>query len=116
MRGYRDVDLFQFDDPLSVMSAAQPVAVEVRDSSERLPNYEHPPNAVYVFGPEDGSLPGAVLARCHRFVRHTPNHPTHRKARETIHNAAVNFQALALHQRIKLRLSQHCDSIFHIQL
>ena len=23
---------------------------------------------VYVFGPEDGTLPGAVVKRCHRFV------------------------------------------------
>lgn len=68
MRGYKDVDLFQFDDPLSVIGRAQPVAVEVRDKSERLPAFEHPENAVYVFGPEDGSVPGAVLARCHRFV------------------------------------------------
>ncbi|MBI1186374.1 MAG: TrmH family RNA methyltransferase [Alphaproteobacteria bacterium] len=68
MRGYRDVDLFQYDAPLDVLAKATPVAVEVRPNSERLPDFEHPENAVYVFGPEDGSIPPGVLARCHRFV------------------------------------------------
>lgn len=46
-----------------------PVAVEVRDAAELLDTFVHPERAVYVFGPEDGSLPRAVLAVCHRFVR-----------------------------------------------
>ena len=39
--------------------------------------FEHPERALYVFGPEDGSLGRAVLARCHRFLviptRHCAN-------------------------------------------
>jgi tRNA(Leu) C34 or U34 (ribose-2'-O)-methylase TrmL len=68
MRGYKDVDLYQFDEPLSLINRATPVAIEVRDNAEPLPEFEHPENAVYVFGPEDGSIPPPVLARCHRFV------------------------------------------------
>jgi hypothetical protein len=45
-----------------------PVAVEVRKNSESLPHFEHPEQAVYVFGPEDGSLPSWVLGHCHRFL------------------------------------------------
>lgn len=45
-----------------------PVAIEVRDNSERLQDFEHPEDAVYVFGPEDGSIPPPILNRCHRFV------------------------------------------------
>jgi tRNA(Leu) C34 or U34 (ribose-2'-O)-methylase TrmL len=45
-----------------------PVAVEVRDNAERLHEFVHPERAVYVFGPEDGSVPKGVLAVCHRFV------------------------------------------------
>lgn len=46
-----------------------PVAVEVREQSEFLDEFVHPERAVYVFGPEDGSVPKGVLAFCHRFVR-----------------------------------------------
>jgi len=28
----------------------------------------HPENAVYVFGPEDGSIPKTYLQHCHRFL------------------------------------------------
>jgi hypothetical protein len=46
-----------------------PVAVEVRDSSESLVDFVHPERALYVFGPEDGSIPKGTLSVCHRFVR-----------------------------------------------
>lgn len=45
-----------------------PVAVEVLPSSESLVDFEHPENALYVFGPEDGGLGKGVLETCHRFV------------------------------------------------
>ena len=45
-----------------------PVAVEVMPSAERLPDFEHPENALYVFGPEDGGLSSVHLRHCHRFV------------------------------------------------
>lgn len=45
-----------------------PVAVEVLDNSEPLDAFVHPENAIYVFGPEDDSLPGYVREACHRFV------------------------------------------------
>lgn len=50
-----------------------PVAVEVRNESESLVLFEHPENAIYVFGPEDGSLSGNALSICHRFI-HIPSH------------------------------------------
>lgn len=45
-----------------------PVAVEVDQSATVLPDFAHPERALYVFGPEDGSLPAAVVARCPRKV------------------------------------------------
>jgi tRNA(Leu) C34 or U34 (ribose-2'-O)-methylase TrmL len=48
-----------------------PVAVEVLDYAESLPDFVHPTNPLYIFGPEDGTLPAEVLRRCHRFV-HIP--------------------------------------------
>ncbi len=35
---------------------------------EALHTFEHPENALYVFGPEDGSIPRVLLGHCHRFV------------------------------------------------
>lgn len=49
-----------------------PVAVEVSDSAESLDEFVHPEMALYVFGPEDGSIPKAVRVVCHRFV-HIPS-------------------------------------------
>lgn len=68
MKGFRDVELRHFDEFLDQFGDAVPVAVELRPGSESLPAFEHPEKAVYVFGPEDGSVPAAVLSRCHRFV------------------------------------------------
>jgi len=77
MRGYKDVVLHKDDRFLDVFTDAVPVAVELRRNAESLIEFEHPENALYVFGPEDGSLDRAVLARCHRFVviptRHCTN-------------------------------------------
>lgn len=69
MKGYRDVELVQWDKPLEMFAPdVVPVAVEVRPNSERLDQFVHPKKAIYVFGPEDGSIPQPVLAACHRFV------------------------------------------------
>jgi tRNA(Leu) C34 or U34 (ribose-2'-O)-methylase TrmL len=69
MRGYADVELIQYDDPFSLLPAdAVPVAVEMRPNSESLRDFQHPEKAVYVFGPEDGGIPGPTLKLCHRFV------------------------------------------------
>src|SRR5262249_49931356 len=53
---------------------AVPMAVEVRDNSEPLTTLEHPEKAVYIFGPEDGSIPKPWLHLCHRFVHIPANH------------------------------------------
>jgi tRNA(Leu) C34 or U34 (ribose-2'-O)-methylase TrmL len=72
MKGYADVSLVMNEDPLTALLKgnpdAVPVAVELRPGAERLPDFVHPEEAIYVFGPEDGSLHGPVLKRCHRFV------------------------------------------------
>jgi tRNA(Leu) C34 or U34 (ribose-2'-O)-methylase TrmL len=45
-----------------------PVAVEVRRNSESLASFIHPEHTLYVFGPEDGSLPKSAVRHCQRFV------------------------------------------------
>jgi tRNA(Leu) C34 or U34 (ribose-2'-O)-methylase TrmL len=59
------------DDPLLpfVGAGLTPVAVELRDDAENLVDFVHPERAVYVFGPEDGSVGKGIFAACHRFVR-----------------------------------------------
>jgi tRNA(Leu) C34 or U34 (ribose-2'-O)-methylase TrmL len=69
MRAYQDVELRHHGAPLDAFpGSVTPVAVELRRNAESLIEFEHPDRAVYVFGPEDGSLDRAVLGRCHRFV------------------------------------------------
>lgn len=58
--------------PISAMLRSQPgltpVAIELLPGTEPLHTFEHPANALYVFGPEDGSLPDGIRRSCHRFV------------------------------------------------
>lgn len=78
MKGYQDVELRQFDYFFDCFApgTVTPVAIEVRENSEQLPSFEHPENALYVFGPEDGSIPSSVLRHCHRFVMIPTEHCT----------------------------------------
>src|SRR5262245_40303766 len=77
MRGYREVQVRHADRFFDQFADAVPVAVELRSNAENLIEFEHPERALYVFGPEDGSLDRAVLGQCHRFVviptRHCTN-------------------------------------------
>jgi tRNA(Leu) C34 or U34 (ribose-2'-O)-methylase TrmL len=69
MKGYRDVTMIHHDHVFDRFPAGTvPVAVEVRADSEPLTTFEHPAAALYVFGPEDGSIPKGQLGHCHRFV------------------------------------------------
>ena len=77
MRGYQEVEIRQADYFFDAFENAVPIAVELRRNAESLIDFDHPDRALYVFGPEDGSLDRAVLARCHRFLviptRHCTN-------------------------------------------
>lgn len=71
MRAYRDevllkqVDQYIFD---QLSPDITPVCVEVDPTAEQLHHFVHPEQALYVFGPEDGSLPSVIRRHCHRFV------------------------------------------------
>lgn len=68
MKGYKDVTLRQYDYFYDQFEDYTPVAIELRPNSESLTTFEHPKNPLYVFGPEDGSLSGIHLEKCHRYV------------------------------------------------
>jgi tRNA(Leu) C34 or U34 (ribose-2'-O)-methylase TrmL len=69
-KGYRDVQLARHDRVFDCFEpgGVTPVAVELRPDAESLVTFEHPEDALYVFGPEDGGLPKPVRLLCHRFV------------------------------------------------
>lgn len=69
MKGYKEVEMIHFEHVFDQFPTdTVPVAVEVRPDSEPLHTFEHPERALYVFGPEDGSVPKPLLSHCHRFV------------------------------------------------
>lgn len=68
MKGYMDVELRQFDYPFDQFEEVTTVAIELIPGAEQLPSFEHPERAVYVFGPEDGSIDSITRKHCHRFV------------------------------------------------
>jgi tRNA(Leu) C34 or U34 (ribose-2'-O)-methylase TrmL len=76
MKGYADVELRQFDYPFEHFKGATPIAIELLPNSECLCDFVHPENAVYVFGPEDGSIEPVFRRHCHRFVSIPTKHCT----------------------------------------
>lgn len=44
------------------------VVVEIVEGAKPLPAFQHPQRALYVFGPEDGSVPPDIIARAQHVV------------------------------------------------
>ena len=68
MKGWKSVQLFNHDRPLEFFENVVPVCLEITPGAEDLATFEHPENAVYVFGPEDGQVDHTIRRHCHRFV------------------------------------------------
>lgn len=69
MKDYQDIVLVNDNYPFNRFGEGiVPVAVEKRENAESLTYFQHPRNAVYVFGPEDGSIPQVMLRHCQRFL------------------------------------------------
>jgi len=73
MKGYKSVQFSSHQRPFDLFADFTPVCVEVHEQSEPLTTFEHPEDGVYIFGPEDGSVPQVIRRLCHRFV-HIPAH------------------------------------------
>lgn len=56
-------------DDLIVPDGFVPVAVELTDDAVDLRTFKHPRQALYIFGPEDGTLGEKVLGRCAHVVK-----------------------------------------------
>lgn len=75
MKGYSNVDWVNAEKPLYMLPAKiTPVCVEICEHSECLTTFDHPEDAVYIFGPEDGSVSTMWKHLCHRFVHIPSNH------------------------------------------
>ena len=68
MKGFASVEFGVDDRPFDLFPGAIPVCVELLETAECLTTFAHPPNPVYVFGPEDGSVPPVIRRHCHKFV------------------------------------------------
>ena len=60
---------WQTVEDLILPQGAKLVGVEVVPDAILLPNFRHPMQAAYVFGPEKGNLSDAMLARCDYVVK-----------------------------------------------
>lgn len=65
----QQIPLVGVDDLFAAMPpGAVPVAVDLIEGAIPLPDYQHPHNAFYLFGPEDGTLGPEILHRCRDVV------------------------------------------------
>jgi len=64
-KAHRHIPVIETSDVLSVVPVGcRVIAVEFIPTARPLPTLTHPERAMYVFGPEDGSLPPTLLDRC----------------------------------------------------
>jgi tRNA(Leu) C34 or U34 (ribose-2'-O)-methylase TrmL len=68
MKGYRDVYWEINERPLDLFPGSIPICVEITPNAQNLATFTHPPNVVYIFGPEDGSVNQVYRRLCHSFV------------------------------------------------
>jgi tRNA(Leu) C34 or U34 (ribose-2'-O)-methylase TrmL len=96
MKQYRDkVELIRSDRPFDSLQGRTPVAVEIDPTAEPLATFRHPDNALYVFGPEDGSIPKVAKRFCHRFVIIPSDHCL---------NLAAAVSCILMHRRIQRQM------------
>ena len=66
---HQDIPLIGIDDLKSIIPlGCIPVAVELVEGARALPEYTHPDRAIYIFGPEDGSLDKEIRDWCEDVV------------------------------------------------
>jgi tRNA(Leu) C34 or U34 (ribose-2'-O)-methylase TrmL len=97
MKSYKGkVTLIRNDRPFDLCKEMVPVAVEISATAEPLATFQHPDNACYVFGPEDGGIPKPIRALCHRFVILPTDHCI---------NLAAAVNCVLMDRRVKRQLA-----------
>lgn len=71
-KALRHVPLYEYDTFTAFLEhrphGCRLVAVEITDGAQLLPEYRHPEQAIYILGPEDGSLSPDILKQCNSRV------------------------------------------------
>ena len=66
---FRNTPFLQVDNLHDIIPrGCVPVAVDIIDGAIPLPEYKHPINAFYIFGPEDGTLGNRITSWCKDIV------------------------------------------------
>lgn len=68
MKGYRDVKWTNTDRPFDEVDGRPVCAIELLPGAMSLTDATHPKDGVYVFGPEDGTIPQVWRRFCHQFI------------------------------------------------
>lgn len=69
LKAWRHIPMLETDDLWSsIPYGAVPVAIEFIQSARPLTTFVHPESAFYILGPEDGSIPAALVAKCKHVV------------------------------------------------
>lgn len=72
------------------------VGMEVWPTAQPLVTFQHPDDAVYVFGPEDGSIPAGYRGMCHQFAIIPSDHCL---------NLAAAVSCTLMHRRMQRQLA-----------
>jgi tRNA(Leu) C34 or U34 (ribose-2'-O)-methylase TrmL len=69
MKAWRHTPVIEVDDVFDAIPyACVPVCIELVPGAVDLGDYHHPERAIYIFGPEDGSVKREVRERCRDVV------------------------------------------------
>jgi tRNA(Leu) C34 or U34 (ribose-2'-O)-methylase TrmL len=69
VREWQNVDWDHTDDYELLVAAHTPVCIELLPGTVSLVDFEHPEDALYIFGPEDSGVPKGMRHACHHFVQ-----------------------------------------------
>ena len=73
-KAYRHIPTLWVDDIINQRPlGCEMVAIEIVEGAQSLFNFKHPESCIYVFGPEDSSIPKRILNQC----KHKVYVPTH---------------------------------------
>lgn len=74
MKDYANVSWRRCEKPTVEFPDYTPVVVELVPGAQILPFFQHPENALYIFGPEDGSVSAGIRNAAHAFVQIPSKH------------------------------------------
>jgi tRNA(Leu) C34 or U34 (ribose-2'-O)-methylase TrmL len=64
-KAYKHMPILRGEDIFAMVPyGCQPIAVDLVEGADTLFDFEHPQQAFYIFGPEDGTLGKSIVDRC----------------------------------------------------